>query len=72
MILVIRTKQEEKPTVNPRYLYHILADDSFFHYAMKTSTETKMPCGNKRITMKENLHTTPSGKVGNCDYTRQI
>ena len=51
-VLVIRIKPEEKEKILPRYLYQVLADDNFFHYAMKTSKGAKMPRGNKQLIMK--------------------
>ncbi len=51
-VLVIRIKAEEKQNILPRYLYQILADDNFFHYAVKTSKGAKMPRGNKQVIMK--------------------
>lgn len=37
--------------VDPRYLYYVLADDSFFAYSMATSKGTKMPRGDKKALM---------------------
>lgn len=51
-VLVIRIQHEEKQNILPRYLYQILADDDFFHYAVKTSKGAKMPRGNKQMIMK--------------------
>lgn len=51
-VLVIRIKRDEKENIHPRYLYQILADDNFFHYAMKTAKGAKMPRGNKQMIMK--------------------
>ncbi len=34
-------------TVNPRYLYQVLADDKFFEYNMQHAKGAKMPRGNK-------------------------
>ena len=58
-VLVIRIKQEEKGSISPRYLYQILADDKFFHYAMKTSKGAKMPRGNKQMIMKYQIPLPP-------------
>jgi type I restriction enzyme S subunit len=51
-VLVIRIKKGEKNNIHPRYLYQILADDNFFHYAMETSKGAKMPRGDKSMIMK--------------------
>jgi len=51
-VLVIRIKDEEQESVNSRYLYHLLANDRFFNYAMQTSKGAKMPRGSKPMIMK--------------------
>lgn len=38
--------------ISPEFLYYTLADDRFFNYAMKTSTGTKMPRGDKKAIME--------------------
>ena len=47
-VLVFRAKDG----VNKRFLYYVLADDSFFEYSMATSKGTKMPRGDKLSIMK--------------------
>lgn len=47
-VLVFRTKDG----VSKRFLYYILADDTFFEYSMATSKGTKMPRGDKAAIMK--------------------
>ena len=47
-VLVFRAKEG----VNKRFLYYVLADDTFFDYSMSTSKGTKMPCGDKAAIMK--------------------
>ena len=47
-VLVFRAKKD----VSPEYLHYVLADDSFFDYAMKTSKGTKMPRGDKKALME--------------------
>ena len=42
-VLVFRAKEG----VNKRFLYYVLADDTFFDYSMATSKGTKMPRGDK-------------------------
>ena len=42
-VLVFRARKD----ISPEYLHYVLADDSFFDYAMKTSKGTKMPRGDK-------------------------
>ena len=54
-VLVVRIRDDEKANVYSKYLYQILADDNFFHYAMKTSKGAKMPRGNKQLIMKYRL-----------------
>ncbi len=58
-VLVIRIKQDEKENIDSRYLYQILADDNFFHYAMKTAKGAKMPRGNKQLTMEYKIPIPP-------------
>ena len=47
-VLVFRAKVG----VSKRFLYYVLADDTFFDYAMATSKGTKMPRGDKAAIMK--------------------
>ncbi len=47
-VLVFKTKNR----IDPRYLYYILADDSFFDYSMATAKGTKMPRGDKKALME--------------------
>ena len=47
-VLVFRAKAG----VNKRFLYYLLADDTFFDYSMATSKGTKMPRGDKAAIMK--------------------
>ena len=47
-VLVFRAKKG----VDKRFLYYVLADDSFFDYSMSTSKGTKMPRGDKTAIMK--------------------
>ena len=47
-VLVFRAKDG----ISKRFLYYVLANDSFFEYAMATSKETKMPRGDKASIMK--------------------
>ena len=46
-VLVFRAKDG----VSKRFLYYVLADDSFFDYSMATSKGTKMPRGDKEAIM---------------------
>ena len=41
-----------KEGVNPKYLYYVLANDSFFAYSTATSKGTKMPRGDKNSIMQ--------------------
>jgi len=50
-VLVFRAKEN----INSYFLYYVLADDTFFDYAMATSKGTKMPRGDKTIIMKYNV-----------------
>ncbi|MCC8159728.1 MAG: restriction endonuclease subunit S, partial [Oscillospiraceae bacterium] len=47
-VLVFRPKDN----IVSRFLYYVLADDSFFEYAMATSKGTKMPRGDKKAIME--------------------
>lgn len=47
-VLVFRAKNG----VSKRFLYYVLADDTFFDYSMATSKGTKMPRGDKAAIMK--------------------
>ena len=47
-VLVFRAKDG----VNKRFLYYVLANDTFFDYSMATSKGTKMPRGDKVAIMK--------------------
>ncbi len=47
-VLVFRAKDG----VSKRFLYYVLADDTFFEYSMATSKGTKMPRGDKTAIMK--------------------
>ena len=58
-VLVLRIKEEEKGCVDSRYLYHLLANDSFFNYAMQTSKGAKMPRGSKPMIMKYEVPIPP-------------
>jgi len=48
-VLVIHTTDN---AVNPRYLYQVLADDTFFEYNMQHAKGAKMPRGNKAKIME--------------------
>lgn len=47
-VLVIRAKEG----IDSRFLYYVLADDTFFDYSTATSKGTKMPRGDKKAIMK--------------------
>ena len=47
-VLVLRAKDG----ISKRFLYYVLADDTFFDYSMVTSKGTKMPRGDKAALMK--------------------
>ena len=47
-VLVFRAKEN----VSKRFLYYVLANDTFFNYSMATSKGTKMPRGDKAAIMK--------------------
>lgn len=47
-VLVFRAKTN----VNPRFLYYVLADDTFFEYATSTAKGTKMPRGDKKAILE--------------------
>lgn len=58
-VLVFRAKDG----TSERFLYYVLADDTFFDYSMATSKGTKMPRGDKAAIMKY--------KVPNFTYEKQ-
>lgn len=47
-VLVLRAKER----ISKRFLYYVLADDTFFDYSMATSKGTKMPRGDKTAIME--------------------
>ena len=47
-VLVLRAKEG----ISKRFLYYVLADDTFFDYSMATSKGTKMPRGDKTAIME--------------------
>ena len=47
-VLVFRAKND----IEPRYLYYVLANNSFFEYSMATAKGTKMPRGDKKALME--------------------
>lgn len=55
-VLCIRLLPETKGQVNPRYLYHCLASEEFFEYAVQTSKGAKMPRGDKASILKYPVH----------------
>ena len=59
-VLVFRAKDG----VSKRFLYYVLADDTFFDYTMATSKGTKMPRGDKAAIMKY--------KVPDFTYEEQV
>jgi type I restriction enzyme S subunit len=48
-VLVVRCTDS---SINPRYLYQVLADDKFFDYNMQHAKGAKMPRGNKEEILK--------------------
>ena len=54
-VLVFRANNE----VSSRFLFYVLADDSFFDYSMATSKGTKMPRGDKTAIMKYSVPSFP-------------
>ena len=59
-VLVFRAKEG----VSKRFLYYVLADDTFFSYSMSTAKGTKMPRGDKKALMKYD--------VPNISYEEQV
>lgn len=47
-VLAISLKEDAKHIVDPRFLYQILASESFFEYNVKFSKGAKMPRGDKK------------------------
>ena len=56
-VLVISVKNEE--LIDSKYLYHVLADESFFDYNIKYSKGAKMPRGDKKKIMEYNFLVPP-------------
>ena len=55
-VLVVHLTDE---TINPRYLYQVLADDKFFGYNMQHAKGAKMPRGNKLKIMEYSIPLPP-------------
>ncbi|MBN6077339.1 restriction endonuclease subunit S [Aggregatibacter actinomycetemcomitans] len=55
-VLVIRSIDKN---ISPRYLYHILADESFFEYNTKYSKGAKMPRGDKSAILQYEFYVPP-------------
>ena len=51
-VLVIRVQESCQSLLLPRYLYHCLANDGFFHYNVSHSKGAKMPRGDKEAIME--------------------
>lgn len=51
-VLAISLKKDAKYRVEPRFLYQILANESFFEYNVKFSKGAKMPRGDKKKIME--------------------
>lgn len=51
-----------KESVDPTFLYYLLADDNFFAYSMSTSKGTKMPRGDKNAIMQYTIPNIPLTK----------
>ena len=56
-VLAISVKNKE--LIDSRYLYHVLADESFFDYNIKYSKGAKMPRGDKKKIMEYNFPVPP-------------
>lgn len=50
-VLCLQINKDSKQSVNPKYLFHILASEEFFTYAIKNSRGAKMPRGDKALTL---------------------
>ncbi len=64
-VLVFRAKKD----ISMRFLYYVLADDSFFEYSMATSKGTKMPRGDKVAIMQ---YTVPQFSYENQERIAEI
>jgi type I restriction enzyme S subunit len=58
-VLTIRVNDEWKERLLPRYLYHCLASDRFFHFMMSHVKGSKMPRGNKEAIMRYRFPVPP-------------
>ena len=56
-VLVIRSYN--KSMLFPKYLYHVLASDKFFHYDMSHSKGAKMPRGDKAAILEYKFYLPP-------------
>ncbi len=51
-VLCLQINKGSKQSIIPKYLFHILASEEFFTYAIKNSRGAKMPRGDKALTLK--------------------
>ena len=51
-VLAIRIKQENRETLEPKFLYYVLSSDHFFEYDVQWSKGAKMPRGDKASILK--------------------
>jgi type I restriction enzyme S subunit len=58
-VLVIRINETEKNNLSSKFLYHLLASNSFFNYNMQNAKGAKMPRGNKMAIMKYKIPVPP-------------
>ena len=58
-VLCIRLKSEKTSTISYDYLYHVLASETFFNYAIKYSKGAKMPRGDKKMIMEFEIPIPP-------------
>lgn len=54
-VLVVRAKENN----DPKFLYYLLSDDTFFDYATATARGTKMPRGDKSAIMQYEIPDVP-------------
>jgi type I restriction enzyme S subunit len=58
-VLVVRLKEDERNSIKPRYLYHLLASEQFFAYDMQYAKGAKMPRGDKAAIMQYEIPIPP-------------
>ena len=59
-VLTISLSNSARSVVLPRYLYHVIASDTFINYSMQHAKGAKMPRGDKGATLRYEIPTPPT------------